>query len=378
ADTPDTRSTTEPTSSPTVDPATATQLVITTQPASTITAGGTVSLGVTVEDQFGNPITTKNTGSTDTISVALSSQSFAAGTTSVVAANRAANFIRLQNITTAETRDLPTSSDTTHTGVTSAISNSITVNPAAVSKLVFTTGAVSGAAANKASLGPITVQEQDQFGNPTTTAETVNLSSNSTGTYIFNTTQNATTPTGASSVSITAGSSTATFYYGDTHADGPTITAAASGLTSATQTETITAAAANKLVYSQAPSAATEGLAFASPPLVQVQDQFGNLISSDNGRSITLSIDTGTGTLRCTSTSVTDTNGIASFDSCNVDEAGSGVKLGASAFGLTGATSSSFNISDASLTASGVAVTANEGSSFSGAVATFTDANPFF
>ena len=47
------------------------QADITTAPASSITAGGTVSMSVTVEDTFGNTITTGNTGSTDTIKVTL-------------------------------------------------------------------------------------------------------------------------------------------------------------------------------------------------------------------------------------------------------------------------------------------------------------------
>src|SRR5438132_742362 len=154
----------------TVNPATENKLVITTQPASTITAGGTVSLGVTVEDQFGNPITTGNTGSTDTISVALSSQSFAAGTTSVVAANGAASFSGLQINSTAGSPYTITASDTTHTGVTSAISNSITVNPATENKLVITTQPASTiTAGGTVSLG---VTVEDQFGNPITTGNT--------------------------------------------------------------------------------------------------------------------------------------------------------------------------------------------------------------
>ena len=68
-------------------PAAENKLVVTSQPSSAITAGGTVSVGVTIQDAFGNAITTGNTGSTDTLAVALSSGSFAAGTTSVAAVN---------------------------------------------------------------------------------------------------------------------------------------------------------------------------------------------------------------------------------------------------------------------------------------------------
>ena len=118
-----------------------------------------------------------------------------------------------------------------NSGVTAAPNISLSVAAAPPAKLVFTsaafTGTTSGTASNSATLGQITVTEEDAFGDPTTVAETVNLSSSSTGTYIFNTTSGATTPTGATSVSIPSGSSTATFYYGDTLAGSPTITASA-------------------------------------------------------------------------------------------------------------------------------------------------------
>ena len=56
------------------------------------------------------------------------------------------------------------------------------VAAAAGNKLVFTTAPLSGAASSSATLGPATVQIQDQFGNPVTVASaTVQLSSSSTG-----------------------------------------------------------------------------------------------------------------------------------------------------------------------------------------------------
>jgi len=92
--------------------------------------------------------------------------------------------------------------------------------------------------------GPITVQEQDTFGNPTTTAETV--------TWAPTRQERRCSPPPSTaqrdSVSIPGGSSSVNFYYGDTKAGSPVITASGS-LASATQTETITAAAANKFVY---------------------------------------------------------------------------------------------------------------------------------
>ena len=159
-------------------------------------------------------------------------------------------------------------------GTASSNALPVTVSATSASQLVFLSAPVSEAASASASLGPITVEEKDQFGNPTTTAETLSLSSSSKGTTIFNTSQGATT---TGTVSIPAGASSVSFYYGDTHADGPTITAAATGLTSATQTETITPAAASQLVFLTAPVSGTASASASVGPItVQEQDQFGN------------------------------------------------------------------------------------------------------
>jgi len=132
--------------------------------------------------------------------------------------------------------------------LTSAISNSLTTTTGSAAKFTFTTSAVSGAASNSATLGPITVQAQDLGGNPVNAGVggiAVTLTSNSTGTKIF-----AASSGGASvgSVTIPSGSSTVSFYYADTKAGSPVITASGT-LTSATQTETITAAAVAGLAF---------------------------------------------------------------------------------------------------------------------------------
>ena len=79
-------------------PAAENKLVI-THPAAGLrhAPAATVSVGVTLEDQYGNIDHERNTGSNDTIHVALSSGSFAAGTTSVAATNGVANFSGLSD-----------------------------------------------------------------------------------------------------------------------------------------------------------------------------------------------------------------------------------------------------------------------------------------
>jgi hypothetical protein len=124
-----------------------------------------------------------------------------------------------------------------------------TIVAAAASKIVFTTVAFSGTASATATSGTATLQRQDQFGNPTTPASalSVALSSNSAGTAVFSLTSGGTTVT---SVSIASGNSSVSFFYGDTKAGAPTITAnAGAGPLTGTQQETIVAAAATVMAF---------------------------------------------------------------------------------------------------------------------------------
>ena len=125
----------------------------------------------------------------------------------------------------------------TSQGGTGAAGLSLTVNPAPATRLQFTTAAQSIPVGTIS--GTMTVQRQDQFGNPNTAdaSVTVNLSSTS-GTGVFRDTGNTTTIT---SVTINTGSSTASFKYYDATFGTPTLTAAdaAAVLTSAAQLENI-------------------------------------------------------------------------------------------------------------------------------------------
>jgi hypothetical protein len=76
---------------------------------------------------------------------------------------------------------------------------------------------------------------------------------------------------------------------------------------------TVTAAAANKLVIQTQPSsAASAGVLFAQQPQVRVEDQYGNLRSSDNSTVVTVARNAGNGTLQGT-LSATAVNGVATF-----------------------------------------------------------------
>jgi autotransporter-associated beta strand protein len=130
---------------------------------------------------------------------------------------------------------------------TGAAGLSLTVNAAPSTNLVFLTAAQSLPASTPS--GTITVQRQDQFGNPNTTdaALTVNLAGTS-GTGVFwNASQTAT----LSSLVISPGSSAVSFLYEDSALGTPVITASGGTLISATQQETITL---SSLTWSSAPA----------------------------------------------------------------------------------------------------------------------------
>ena len=128
------------------------KLGITTQPPASVGAGTSFTVGVSVEDQFGNTVTT-GAGATDHISLALSSGSFSAGATTATAVAGVATFSGLQM--TAPGSYTITASDTTTPAVTSAETNSFTITPGPASKFVFTTTVAGNhTVGNTATVGP--------------------------------------------------------------------------------------------------------------------------------------------------------------------------------------------------------------------------------
>src|SRR5262249_25768818 len=76
---------------------------------------------------------------------------------------------------------------------------------------------------------------------------------------------------------------------------------------------TVTGGAASKLVIlTQPSSSAVAGVAFGQQPQIRIEDQYGNLRSSDNSTVITAARNAGSGTLQGT-LSATAVNGVASF-----------------------------------------------------------------
>ncbi len=108
---------------------------------------------------------------------------------------------------------------------------------------------------------------------------------------------------------------------------------------------TVSAAAANKLVFCQQPANATAGSVLTPAVTVEVLDQYGNLVTSDHTDRVTLAFGSnpGSATLGGTTT-VTVSGGVATFSSLTVSAAGNGYTLKASSGSLTATTSTSFNV----------------------------------
>ena len=124
-----------------------------------------------------------------------------------------------------------------------------------------------------------------------------------------------------------------------------TLTAAASGLTSATSTSfTITVGTASQLAFTTNPSNSTIGTAFATQPVVTVRDAGGNTVTTSTA-SVTLTLTTPAGaTLTCTTNPQAASAGVDTFAGCAVNNSGT-YTLTAVASGLSSATSTSFTIS---------------------------------
>jgi hypothetical protein len=158
------------------------------------------------------------------------------------------------------------------------------VSAAAAASLVFTSAPQTLTAGSCSSA--VTLQARDLFGNaaPVGSLLAVALSSSSLGNAFYS--DACLTP--VSEVSLAAGQSTATFYFRDTAAGAPVLTASAPGLTpNPQQTQSIAPTAVSHLVITSAPQSLTAG-SCSAPVTVTARDPFGNPATSGAPRTIGL------------------------------------------------------------------------------------------
>ena len=320
----------------TVTSGTATQLLITSEPPGTVTAGVGFGLTVTAEDIDGN-VATSFTGS-ETIALAANpGSSTLGGTLTVSATNGIATFTGLTLNTVGSGYTLAVTSS----GLTSATSTSITVVPGAATQLLITSeppGTVT------ASVGfGLTVTAEDIDGNVAsgfTGSETIALASN----------PGSSTLGGTLTVSATSGIATFTGLMLNKVGSGYTLAVTSSGLTSATSTAiSVTSGAATQLlITTEPPGTATAGVGFGLT--VTAEDVDGNVATGFTGsETIALAANPGSSTLGGTLT-VSATSGIATFTGLTLNKVGSGYTLAVTNSGLTSATSTAVTVTSGTAT----------------------------
>jgi hypothetical protein len=216
-------------------------------------------------------------------------------------------------------------------GSVSASQSTVVASPSSITACDNTPTCTTGG--GTASL--ITITARDGAGNAIAGAS---VSLAATGT------QNFFNPSGSLT---TNGSGVATATFRSTVAEAKTISATINSV-SITQTAgvTVTAAAADHLVFTIQPSNTQANQTITPAIQVEVRDAFENLVDNATD-AVTLAITTGTGTPLAAlggTTTQSASGGVATFNDLSIDLAGIGYTLDATASGLTGTVSTTFDI----------------------------------
>jgi hypothetical protein len=307
-----------------------TQLSFLQQPGNT-TGGASISPAITVRalDQYGN--LAYYTGN---ITLAIGSNPAGgtlSGTTTVAAVAGVATFSGLSINAAGTGYTLAASSS----GLTGATSNTFNITAGAPTRLAFSqqpSNATGGATLSPAP----TVRLLDAVGNLTASTANVTLaiaSNPSSGTL-----------SGTATVAAVAGVATFNGLSINRAGNGYTLAASSSGLTGATSNAfNITVGAPTQLAFLQQPTNASGGATLSPAPTVRLLDAGGNLTASTANVTLAIANNPSGGTLSGTAT-VAAVAGIATFNGLSINTAGTGYTLAASSSGLTGTTSSAFNI----------------------------------
>jgi len=314
-------------------PPTATQLVVTSQPPTSVGAGSGFGLTVSVDDASGSPVPSFN----GDVTVALANNPGAAdlgGTLTVTVVNGVAAFTGL----TINTAGTGYSIQVISNGLTSTTTGAVNVTssasqPANQRLAIF----VEPGPVATGSYFLVTVDVENSLGVTETNfagSVTLALASNPGGATLGG---NLTLPVSDGQV---------TFY-------GLTLNVAGSGYTIQATSSLIAAATTSPITVVNPP--ATQLVVTAQPPAsvaanrdfgltVAVVDASGNLVSSFNG-SVTVALvgKPGGGKLHGTLT-VTATNGVATFSGLTLTKVRKGYKLRLTASGLTPAATSAFKV----------------------------------
>ncbi|MEI8196523.1 MAG: hypothetical protein WCI73_11490, partial [Phycisphaerae bacterium] len=293
----------------------------------TNTAGQNIApaLIVNVLDATGHIVTTDSSS----VTIAINSGPAGAtlgGTTTVAAVNGVATFNNL-SLTTAGAYTLKATDGT----LTLATSTSFTINSTVASKLAFVQQPTAVTAGQN--IAPaVTVNVLDQYGNLVTTDNSNVMIALNSGSGTLSGTTTVAAVNGVATFSNLALTTTGVY----------TLVATDGTLTSTTSNSfTVNPATAVKLALLQQPTTTIAGQSIAPAVTVNVQDQYGNLVTTDNS-IVTMALNSGPGTLAGTLT-VVAVNGVATFSNLSLSTAGA-YTLKATDGTLTLATTSSFTV----------------------------------
>jgi trimeric autotransporter adhesin len=339
------------------------ELSFTTQPSlhQNIQATGTGSFPVAVAVQDANGNTDTN-DSSDTVTLAIGTNpsigvlTCSGGLTATVSSG-VASFTGCA-ITKAGTGYTLTASSLTSPSLAAPTNaNAFNITAGTAARLAFTTQPSANQNIQATGTGsfPVAVAVQDANGN-------VEAGDNTdTVTLAIGTNPSSGVLTCSGGLTVTVSSGVASYTGCAISKTGTGYKLTASSLTSPTLTAptnanafNITVGSASQLTFTAQPSAGQNIQAAGTGSFsvaVSVEDQNGNVVTSDSGRSVTLSLGTSPtagSVLSCTDPgglTVTDASGVASYTGCSITLVGSGYKLTASSTSLTApANANAFNI----------------------------------
>ena len=283
-----------------VSPAATSEILIHTQPSSTASVHQSFATQPVIyeTDKYGN----LETGDSTTSITALLATGTGPlqGTASATLRGGIATFTDLSD-NTPETISLKF----TGGGLATSASGSIVVMPGPAASLVIATQPAQSAAAGSPFGPSIVIDEMDQYGNlvadDSSTVMTAELATG-VGSLV-----------GTTKVTLVDGVATFSNLAEDT-AGSITLAFSGNGLTSLpTVPIVVSPAGASKLAIETEPSpAAAAGVQFAIQPVIEEEDQYGNLEVGDSGAMVTVSLGSGTGPLLGAATA-TFTDGVTTF-----------------------------------------------------------------
>jgi hypothetical protein len=305
-------------------------MVFTVEP-SNAGAGGIISpaVQVTIEDQFGNVMSSDN--SSVTIAVHTGPSTALNGTLTVNAVNGVATFSDLSlNIAGTYTLGAVDSADSL-----TAVSTSFNIAASSAEQLVYLqqpTGTTAGSSITPA----VVVAIEDQFGNILLTDDSnVTIAVNSGPSTALNGTLTVSAVNGIATFSNLSLNTAGTYTLNAVDSDD--------SLNVVSSSFTITASSPAQLVYTQQPTSAVAGHTIAPAVVVAIEDQFGNIIPSDYA-SVTIAVNTGPSTALNGTLTVNAVNGVATFSNLSLNTAGTYTLKAVDASDSLNAISSSFTI----------------------------------